>query len=106
MSENNCCYISIAFDAGARQCYSVFNVRWRVISKSQIYNLRLLTIPMTSRNTRKDRCNYIAILLAKIAGDNWMEKIIGISLDGTVFIVGHVSGAVTTREQMIMSVIF
>lgn len=61
---------------------------------------------MTERHTRKDMCNYIGTLLAEIAGDNWMKKVIGISVDVAVFIVGHVSDAVTRCEQIIMSVIF
>lgn len=55
---------------------------------------------MTGRHTCTDVCNYIEILLAAIAADNWMEKFIGISLDGAAFMVGHVSGAVMRRKQM------
>lgn len=81
-------------------------MRDRFWSGNGIENVHLLAIPFRSKHTGENIAISVASLLEAVVGEDWSQKVIGISTDGAASMVGRVSGAVTRLDSMMLKKVY
>ena len=92
---------SVAFDAGSNHGDSYLDVRARFFNGVKILNVHILAIPLRARHTGENMALAVARLFESLLGNDWTNKLVGLSSDGAASMVGRISGAVTRLESMV-----
>lgn len=92
---------SVAFDASCDlQGVSWIDVRIRFYQNSSIENLHLITLPFSGRHTGLAMFEMFCKLFDAVC-PLWKDKLIGCSTDDATNMTGHLSGVVTSIQEVV-----